>query len=251
MARVFPRVRDVTRVRHVNLQLLYTIALGGVAALDAAPIAQTLLSQPIVTGTLLALIWGDWQTALETAIVLQIFSATTLPVGARTPEDYAVGGVVGVGLALALSSQETIEFVRQASVMVGVVAGMLTATFGVRLLKWQRRRNEELGRWCEAQIRGGNASALAESHRVAIALSFGVGVGYTAICMLLGIWAFDGLVYDESIWLSQAWTLAKPIMIGAGLAALLNVFVQRRLARAALFGFALIGTWLVLMLGAR
>ena len=235
----------------MNLQLLYTILLGGVAALDSVPVAQTLLSQPLVTGTLLAFIWGDWQTALETAIVLQIFASTTLPVGARTPEDYAVGGVVGVGLALALSAQETIEFVRQASVMVGVVAGMLTATFGVRLVKWQRRRNEELGRWCEARLRGGDAGALAVSHRAAVFLAFGVGIGYTAVCMLLGVWAFEHLVFDESIWLSQAWALAKPIMIGAGLAALLNAFVQRRLARAALFGFALIGTWLILMVGAR
>ena len=235
----------------MNPQILYTIVLGGIAALDAAPVAQTLLSQPLVTGTLLAFIWGDWQTALETAIILQIFASTTLPVGARTPEDYAVGGVVGTGLALALASQDSIEFVRQASVMLGVIAGMLSAAFGVRLLKWQRRRNESLGRWCEAQLRGGDTAALAVSHRAAVFLAFGVGLGYTAACLLLGLWALSGMVTSESLWFARAWALAKPILIGAGLATLLNGFVQRRLARAALFGFALIGTWLALMLGAR
>lgn len=235
----------------MNPQLLYTILLGGVAALDATPIAQTLLSQPIVTGTLLAFIWGDWQTALETAIVLQIFAATTLPVGARTPEDYATGGVIGIGLALALAAPHNIEFVRQGAVLMGVIAGLLFAALGVPLIKWQRRRNEALGRWCEARLRGGDEGALAMSHRAAVFLAFGVGVGYTALGLMLGMWVLSDLVLKESLWLSEAWRLAKPILIGAGLASLLNAFVQRKLARAALFGFALIGTWLVLMLGAR
>lgn len=251
MARVLPRGRCRSRESNLNPQVLYTVILGGVAALDATPVAQTLLSQPLVTGTILAFIWGDWQTALETAIVLQIFAATTLPVGARTPEDYAVGGVVGTGLALALASQETIEFTRQASMMSGVVAGMLSAAVGVRLIKWQRRRNEALGRWCEAQLRAGHEAALAVSHRAAVFLAFGVGVGYTALCLLLGFWALSDLVVNESLWLSRAWRLAEPVLIGAGLASLLNGFIQRKLARAALFGFALIGTWLVLMLGVR
>ena len=33
----------------MTLQLLLTLALGGLATLDATPVAQTLLSQPLVT----------------------------------------------------------------------------------------------------------------------------------------------------------------------------------------------------------
>ena len=39
----------------MNAALLATLALGGLAALDATPVAQTLLAQPLVTGVLLGL----------------------------------------------------------------------------------------------------------------------------------------------------------------------------------------------------
>ena len=39
--------------------LVFTFLLGGIAALDATPVAQTLLSQPLVTSTLLGWWWGD------------------------------------------------------------------------------------------------------------------------------------------------------------------------------------------------
>lgn len=233
----------------MNPKLIFAIALGGVAALDATPVAQSLLSQPLVTGTLLGLVWGDLHTALETAIVLQIFAASTMPVGARTPEDYAVGGVVGTTLALILASQESFELARQGSVLLGVLAGMLSATLGMRFIKWQRRRNEALGNWCEGRLHEGDEAALGATQRAAVALALGVGVAYTAACLALGVWAFTPLVQSESLWLARAWRLAQPVLLGVGLAQLLNTFVQRRLTRAALFGCALIGTWLVLMVG--
>jgi mannose/fructose/N-acetylgalactosamine-specific phosphotransferase system component IIC len=232
-------------------QLLGTIALGGIAALDATPVAQTMLSQPLVMGTILGWLWGDMPTALSTAIVLQIFAASTQPVGARTPEDYAVGGVVGVGLALALAAPQSFEFARQSSILVGVAAGMITAVAGARASRWQRRRNESLGHWVEERLRQGRPHALGRVHVAAITLTFAIGVVMTALALALGLWAFTELVGRESLRLSRAWRLAQPLLIGIGLAQLLHLFVQRRLLRAAAFGAAMVGTWLVLMLGDR
>ena len=108
-----------------------TVVVGGLAALDATPVAQTLLSQPLVTATVLGLLWGDWTLALEVGVVLQIFAASTLPVGARTPEDYAVGGVVGVALALALSAQQPVALARDGCALIGVLAGFGASMGGV------------------------------------------------------------------------------------------------------------------------
>jgi len=43
----------------VNQPVLWTVLLGGVAAVDGAPFAQTLLSQPLVTATILGAVWGN------------------------------------------------------------------------------------------------------------------------------------------------------------------------------------------------
>jgi len=231
----------------VNYTALGTILLGGIAALDAAPIAQTLLSQPLVTATLLGLLWHDLPLALAVGVVLQILAASTLPVGARTPEDYATGGVVGAGLALLLASHQVFSMARDGCALLGVLGGMLAARAGVPLLKWQRRRNEALSRWCEDEIKIGHEHALAWAHGAGAGLAFGVGVSYTAVCLGLGALTLLGVAHSESLWLARAWSVAQPLWIGLGLAQLLHAFVQRRLLRVALFGAALFVTWLLLM----
>jgi len=235
----------------LNARLLVTFLLGGIAALDATPVAQTLLSQPLVTATILGAVWGNLPLALEVGVVLQILAASTLPVGARTPEDYAVGGVVGAGAALGLASQLPFEVSRNASALLGALAGMFAAVLGVPLLKWQRRRNEGLSRWCEHALGHGDERALAAAQAAGVALSFATGVCLTAVLVGLALRVLQGLAAHESLRLARAWGLAQPLWIGLGLAQLLTAFVQRRLTRAALFGVALLAGWLALMVGSQ
>ena len=232
----------------MSLQVFATLLLGGVAVLDATPVAQTLLSQPLVTATLLGAIWGEWRVALEVGVVLQILAASTMPIGARTPEDYASGGVVGAGVALAIVLRRHLLMLDDAAALVGVLAGLVTATFGVPLIKWQRRRNEGLSRWCEAEVRRGDAGAVGAAQRAGAVLAFAVGVGYCAACLALGVWLLGPLAGRHSLRLARAWTLAQPLWIGLGLAQLLQAFVQRRLIRAALFAMAMLAAWLLLMM---
>jgi mannose/fructose/N-acetylgalactosamine-specific phosphotransferase system component IIC len=231
--------------------ILATLLLGGIAALDATPVAQTLFSQPLVTATLLGWWWGNLPLALEVGVVLQIIAASTLPVGARTPEDYATGGVIGAGVALALASQQPLRLVygQDACAFAGASVGMIAAVGGIPLLKWQRRLHEGLARWCETELEGGSARALAQAQTAAVVLAFAVGVAYCALGLGAGWWALRGLVDRESLRFSHAWGAAQPLWLGFGLAQLLNAFVQRRMTRAAVFGAALIGAWLLLMIG--
>lgn len=226
-----------------------TALLGGVAALDATPVAQTLLSQPLVTATLLGWLWGDWATALAVGVVLQILAASTLPIGSRTPEDYATGGVVGAGVALVLAPGPGMQPWREAAQLAGVIAGLLAATTGVPLIRWQRRRNEGLARWCEAELRAGHESAPGVASVAGAALAFGIGVAFCAVWIGASSLLLRGLVENESLRLSRAWTLAQPLWLGFGLAQLLHAFVQRRLTRAGVFAAAMVGAWLTLVMG--
>jgi len=235
----------------VNAAPVATALLGGVAALDAAPVGQTMLFQPLVTATLLGLVWGDLETALQVGIVLQVLAASTQPVGSRTPEDYATGGVVGAGLALALAAHEPFSMARQGCAMLGSLGGMVTAVGGVPLIKWQRRLNEGLARWCEQALRAGDSDPLGRAQVAGVVLAFAVGVSYTALCMGLGVLLLSGPASHESIRLARAWTLARPLWLGLGLAQILSAFLQRRLTRGVVFGAALLGAWLFLMIGAH
>jgi len=235
----------------VSAPWLVTVLLGGVAALDATPVGQTLLSQPLVTAAVLGWLWGDPGTALVVGMVMQLLAASTLPVGARTPEDYAVGGVVGAALALALARHHPFPMAREAADLLGVLAGMVVATLGVPLIKWQRRRNEGLARWTEQAVREGDEGAPGHAHAAAVVLAFGVGVTFTAVSLALGVALLDGLAERESLRLARAWGLAQPLWLGLGISQMLFAFIQRRLARAAVFGASLTLAWIWLVLRNR
>ncbi len=233
----------------MTVPFLVTVLLGGIAALDATPVAQTLLSQPLVTATVLGLVWHDWPTAIAVGVVLQILAASTLPIGARTPEDYATGGVAGAGVALVLAHGVTVQPWRDAAALAGVLVGMLAATSGVPLIRWQRRRNEGLSRWCEAEILAGHDRAPALASLAGVAMAFAVGVALCGAWLVLGTLVLRHVVEAESLRLARAWMLAQPLWLGFGMAQLLHAFVQRRLTRAGVFGAALAGAWLTLVLG--
>ena len=228
--------------------VLATVLLGGLAALDATPVAQTMLSQPLVTATLLGLVWGDWRVALEVGVVLQLLAASTMPIGSRTPEDYATGGVVGAGVALATAAQHPFLIVQESAALVGVLAGLAAALLGAPLMKWQRRRNEGLARWCEAEVRRGDEGAVGRAQGAGVVLAFGVGVGYSAICLALGAWLLGPLVAGHSLRLARAWALAQPLWIGLGLAQVVQAFLRQRLTRAVGYLVAVTVAWFVLIL---
>ena len=231
--------------------VLATVLLGGLAALDATPVAQTMLSQPLVTATLLGLVWGDWRVALEVGVVLQLLAASTMPIGGRAPEDYAAGGVVGAGVALAAAAQHPFLMVQEAAALAGVLAGLATALLGVPLTRWQRRRNEGVARWCEAAVRGGDEGAVGRAQGAGVVLAFGVGVGYSAVCLALGVWLLGPLAAAHSLRLARAWTLAQPLWIGLGLAQIAQTFARGRLTRATVFLVAMLAAWFLLIVTGR
>ena len=228
-----------------------SILLAGVAALDATPVAQTLASQPLVTAVLVAALWGEWSAALQVGVVLQLLAASTMPVGARTPEDYATGGVVGASVAAALAHTAPYESLRAAACMVGVFSGMLAAMSGAGLVRAQRRWNEGLGPWVEAELAAGRERALGSAHAAAVLLAFAVAVAFAAAWMAVGLSAGRWLLTAYSVRLSHAWLVLQPLWIGFGLAQLLHAFLQRRLARAGAFALALMVTWLTIVVGMR
>src|SRR2546426_1630052 len=180
-------------------KVLATVLLGGIAAIDATPVVQSLLSQPLVTASLLGLVWGQWLLAVKVGIVLQVFAAGTMPVGSRTPEDYATGGVIGAGTALMLASTTTFSLAHEASAFAGCIVGMASSMAGVPLIKWQRRRNEGLSRWCEEALRRGDLSALGQANVAGVVMAFGVGVVFCAVFLAVAAGLVAPVVHRRSL----------------------------------------------------
>ncbi|MFC1640385.1 PTS sugar transporter subunit IIC, partial [Gemmatimonadota bacterium] len=72
---------------------------GVIVGLDMASVAQTLVSRPLVAGSVAGLIVGDPAGGLMMGVVLEFFALEVLPVGAARYPDFGLGAVVAVATA--------------------------------------------------------------------------------------------------------------------------------------------------------
>ena len=76
------------------------LGLWGVfVGLDMASVAQTMVSRPLVAGSVAGLIVGDPAGGLMMGVILEFFALEVLPVGAARYPDYGLGAVVAVATA--------------------------------------------------------------------------------------------------------------------------------------------------------
>ena len=71
---------------------------GVLVGIDMTSVAQTMLSRPLVAGTVAGLIVGDPAGGLMMGVLLEFFALEVLPVGASRYPDYGLGAVVAVAV---------------------------------------------------------------------------------------------------------------------------------------------------------
>jgi PTS system mannose-specific IIC component len=71
---------------------------GVVVGLDTTSVAQTMLSRPLVAGTIAGAIVGDPGGGLMMGVILEFFAFEVLPVGAARYPDYGLGAVAAVAV---------------------------------------------------------------------------------------------------------------------------------------------------------
>jgi len=71
---------------------------GVLVGLDMTSVAQTMLSRPLVAGTVAGLIVGDPAGGMMMGVLLEFFALEVLPVGASRYPDYGLGAVVAVAV---------------------------------------------------------------------------------------------------------------------------------------------------------
>lgn len=121
--------------------------LAGVLAVDDRAGWQGLVAHPVVSSTVVGLIFGDFVTAVSVGVVLELVWLSVLPMrGVRRP-DAVAGSVVGVGTACLLirhTGDLRFEFIVALSAVLGLIAGELAGSIGRRIHRVRERR---LGRF--------------------------------------------------------------------------------------------------------
>ena len=218
----------------MSLSILLTSLLGGWVAADATAVGQLLIGQPLVGGLLTGLIWGEPLIGLQVGALLQLFALGRLPLGGRTPDDFAAAGVVGPAVSILLD--RLILYPYPTSILlVGIISGLGVAIAGRPLIRWMRSRNELLARWAENRVIEGDAGALDRSHWLGVAHAFALGVAVTgvgiAVATTLGRWALG----FDAIAVGQAAATSEPLLWGLGAGLAVRQFVHFRHASGTVF----------------
>ncbi len=198
-----------------------TLLWGAWVAADATAFVQLLVSQPIVAGTVTGWLWGRPAIGLELGAILQLFACGVLPLGGRTPEDFPAGAVVGVAVAAAVDHGLPVASAQGGPLLYGVCVAFAVALLGKPLHVWQRRRNERLATWCEAELMAGNLGALGRAQVAGVAQAAAIGLVWTGAAMLVFGLLAGPLFRTQGVALGQAWHLGSPLLwcFGAGMVA--------------------------------
>jgi PTS system mannose-specific IIC component len=148
---------------------------GVLVGLDLASVAQTMISRPIVAGTVAGFIVGDPTTGAAVGVLLELFALEVLPMGASRYPDYGMGAVAAAATAAGAPGV--------LGTGVGAAVGLVVAYLGGKAIHMVRIENvNDVHKHREALDSGDTRTVLAVHLR-----SLGRDVFRTLVLVWLGL----------------------------------------------------------------
>lgn len=107
---------------------------GTLVGLDLVSLGQTMVSRPLVAGTVAGLIQGDLATGATVGVLLELFALDLLPVGAARYPDYGAATVAATAVAAGSPGPLALGL--------AIALALATAYLGQWSIYWVRRWNQ-------------------------------------------------------------------------------------------------------------
>jgi mannose/fructose/N-acetylgalactosamine-specific phosphotransferase system component IIC len=214
--------------------------LAGVLAIDDRAGWQGLLAHPVVSSTIVGLVFANFEVAVSVGVVLELVWLSVLPMrGARRP-DAVAGSVVGAGTACLLArhtGDPRLAFIVGLSAALGLIAGELAGSLGRRMHRSKERR---LGRWSPPD--GNRALRRRLAWYLVYSLCFVVGAELLLVAVMLPLCAVLAeritSVGGSSLAMGARWWVDVIPVLGAG--AVIHMYWHRQQIRYLVLSFAVI-----------
>ncbi len=220
--------------------------LGGAAFLDRTALVQTMMSRPLVSGTLAGFLAGAPGAGMACGALLELLWLFDLPVGTSVPPDESTAGVVGAAVAAVLVEGWGLAASAGAGVAAGVAAGIL----GGRADVWVRRWNDGLVTRAREALAAGRVDGVGRFHWLGVLRFFGVGAAVSLVGVAAGRWGASALA-GLGPGLRQGFELAGVTLPVVGAAACLGGLRSVRARPWFVAGLAAAGLGARLLLWAR
>ncbi len=182
---------------------------GTLVGLDLVSVPQSMISRPLVAGTVAGWLVGDVHAGLRIGVVFELFALDVLPVGAVRYPDYGPATVAAVVLGAGLPWQ--------LGMGLSVALGLVLALLGGWTLQVVRRSNARAIQRRAAALAAGESSAIRRLQYGGLLRDAGRGLLLTLLGVVLALAVRERVRLDDQTHL--ALTL---VAIGSALAAAAN-----------------------------
>ncbi len=219
------------------MDLFLISILGGLLVLDTTAVLQILVSQPLVSGTLLGWILGDIALGLRLGILLQLLWLNQLPVGGAKVPEGNLGAVVAVILVFMVKDGLTVY---PNMIIVSVILYALAVSFlGVKLVTAIRNQNIFFLDKAVKGLEAGNVAILGRMTFLALIVHF----VFIVAAVFVSVWVGRELLHLILPRLPLQWEqVARYVefaIMGSGVGLTLNLFKEKRIRLSILLGMAI------------
>ena len=213
--------------------LVSAILVGLVAVfcmLDSRLLGRLNFEQPLVGATLVGLVLGDPATGLAVGAATELVSMGLVAVGAAVPPDMVLGGIVAA--AFACLTDASVETAMTIAIPIAVLGQLLGIVFRSVIAVLTHRADDaiEQGRFKTATRMHIVVGTILYSLMYFLPVFFAV---------LLGTDAVQGFVSIIPEWLSKGLGVSAMLLTAYGLALLLSLMLDKKMAAFLFLGFLL------------
>lgn len=123
-------------------EIIKTALIGGLIHLDSAAVAQIMVSQPVVAGSVIGWFLSDFKSGLFVSVLIQLVWVGMLPIGSYQPPEWTINAVTASAVYILLKRclpTEVEPIILYFSIVIGVINGYLGRALTVTLRKFHNR----------------------------------------------------------------------------------------------------------------
>ncbi|MCJ7507279.1 MAG: PTS sugar transporter subunit IIC [candidate division Zixibacteria bacterium] len=208
------------------VETILILILAGLYSLDKTEVAQTMLSQPLVSGTLVGLILGDLFTGIKIGVVFQLIWFWVVPIGSALFPDTAVGGVIASAVAIWLK-RSLLSGGSDFAFFLLILYIIVFSLFSGWSIILQRKLNFGFIQEAEVFSEKIGFRKIAQLVWLAVFLSFVRGVVFAGLGILGFYFIFLPLIKSLSFLPIEYFSLTKTVVLGFGCACIFDFFGRK------------------------
>jgi len=205
--------------------LLFISLWGGIVALDTTAAFQILISHPLVSGSVVGLMLGNFPLGFSIGIILELVWLNELPIGGAPFAEGNIGGTAAAATAI-ITFEQTSRY--SPSIAFALLLAVFISWAGGQLVVLMRSVNGNIYQSLldRKHIR---IKDISRSHLFATSLSFVLGLALTAISVsVFAYWLFPEIIKSIPASTDKIFAPLGPAFLGAGCGVLLYMFYQRK-----------------------